>query len=387
MNIHQYMKENRVDTKLIQLRQLLHKNPDLSGDEGNTALIIGDFLRQYKPDKIITNVGGHGVIAEFKGKSKGPTVLFRCELDALPIEEKNTITYASVNAGKGHLCGHDGHMTMVAGLASSLQERPNKGRVLLLFQPSEETGKGAIQMIQDPVFKSYQPDYVFAIHNIPGYPLHQVVLSKSNFASSSCGMVIELKGKPSHAAEPEKGVNPANAIAKIILSINGLTENRTIFKDVVLVTPIHVRLGKLAYGTSPGDGILHFTLRSYRNDDMFRLKEMLEKTTESIASDEKLTLHISYEEEFPATVNNPECTDLVADVCKENGIDSILLNKPFRWSEDFGHFTERFSGSLFGLGSGLKQPALHNPDFDFPDELIITGTNLLKGIYTKLLNN
>ena len=134
---------------------MLHENPDVSGDEGNTALIISNFLQKFEPDNLINHIGGHGIIAEFKGKDQGPTVMFRCELDALPIEENNTISYQSVNAGKAHLCGHDGHMAIVAGLGFHLkQQRPRKGRVILLFQPSEETGKGAYKMIQDPLFNS-----------------------------------------------------------------------------------------------------------------------------------------------------------------------------------------------------------------------------------------
>jgi len=195
-------------------------------------------------------------------------------LDALPIEEKTNLSYASITRGNGHLCGHDGHMTMVAGLGYYLkQHRPNKGRVILLFQPSEENGKGAIQVIKDKLFKPFQPDYIFAIHNLPGYPHNQIVVSNNHFAASSSGMAINLKGKSSHAAEPEKGLNPGQAIAKMILHFNELITYKYQYNDFVLITPIHIRLGQLAYGTSPGKGVINF--KFYLPIDLFQKKEMV----------------------------------------------------------------------------------------------------------------
>ncbi len=382
------MKESKNMMELIKLRHALHKHPEISGEESETAKRITNFLHQFHPDQLYNNIGGYGLIAEFKGKEPGPTVMFRCELDALPIQEKSKIKYSSTFHGKAHLCGHDGHMAMVAGLGYHLKlARPRKGRVILLFQPNEETGKGAYNIITDPVFKKIEPDYIFAIHNVPGYPLHQILLSDKHFAAASSGMAIKLKGKSSHAAEPENGINPGQGIAKIMLSINDLLSDINRFNDFILITPVHFRLGNLAYGTSPGEGIVHLTLRSYRNDDMHSLKKELETLVKRIAGKEKLTLNIAYEEVFPATINNPLCAQIVKDSCANGNLNNTLINNPFKWSEDFGHFTEKYPGALIGLGSGVSQPALHNPDFDFPDELIQTGVGLFKRIYESILNH
>jgi len=263
------MDDTNLLDQLTTFRRELHKYPDVSGDEEKKKKKIKGFLSFYNPDRIVDTIGGNGLIAEFKGAAEGPSVMFRCELDGLPIEEKNEINYQSVVAGKGHLCGHDGHMTMVAGLAHHLSKnRPKKGKVLLLFQPAEETGQGANEMINDERFNEFQPDFVFAIHNLPGVPLHTVVLSNNNFAAASSGMKITLSGKSSHAAEPELGISPGIAMAQIILFSKELSNKKNTFNDFVLITPIHAKLGNLAYGTSPGDGVIHFTLRSYRNDDM-----------------------------------------------------------------------------------------------------------------------
>jgi metal-dependent amidase/aminoacylase/carboxypeptidase family protein len=150
---------------------------------------------------------------------------------------------------------------------------------------------------------------------------------------------------------------------------------------------VHFSLGNLAYGTSPGKGNVHLTLRSYRNDDMHSLKKELETLVKRIAGKEKLTFNIAYEEVFPATINNPLCSQIVKNACDNDHLKNTFINNPFKWSEDFGHFTEKYPGALIGLGSGVSQPALHNPDFDFPDDLIQTGVGLFKRIYESILNH
>jgi amidohydrolase len=279
-------------------------------------------------------------------------------------------------------------MAMVTGLAYHLQEsRPEKGRIVLLYQPSEENGKGGERVIDDPRFQSFLPDYIFAIHNLPGYELGRVVLSNNHFASASRGMFIKLTGKSSHAAEPEMGINPGYGMAKMMAGFADVLKIKDHFQDFILVTPVHARLGNLAYGISPGEGVIHLTLRSYRNDDMEALSAILENVVHEIAQDEKLKVEIAYEEDFPATVNNSECARMINTVAQDNGIKVTFPGKPFKWSEDFGHFTSKFPGALFGLGSGKNQPALHNPDFDFPDSIIPVGINLYKGIYDMILNS
>ena len=380
--------DDKVLSELRGFRQLLHKNPEISGEEAGTARSVREFLKPLDPDRIAQGIGGHGMVVEYKGKEKGPTLMFRCELDALPIPEKNDIPYASSIPGKGHLCGHDGHMIMVAGLGYYLKEnRPAKGRVLLLFQPSEETGKGAERMLKDPAFKEFEPDHIFAIHNLPGFPLGRAVLANGHFAAASRGMAIKLTGKSSHAAEPEKGINPGFGMAGMISSYYDVLKIREQFRDFILITPIHARLGNLAYGTSPGEGVIHLTLRSYLNEDMESMSKMLESITKEIALREKLEVDISYEEDFPATVNDAECSRVLNQAVRDTGFESEFLQKPFKWSEDFGHFTARYPGALFGLGSGTDQPALHNPDFDFPDELIPVGIDLYREIIEKILED
>ena len=373
--------------KLEGLRKELHKYPEVSGEEEKTAQRIVDFLEEYEPDQILTGIGGNGIAAVYNGKQQGPGVLFRCELDALPIKEINEMPYKSVYEGKGHKCGHDGHMAMVSGLAQLLHEkRPESGRVVLLYQPEEETGQGAAKVVHDPDFNELYIDYAFALHNLPSFDHGEIVMRKGPFASASKGMIINLQGKSSHAGEPDRGINPSMAVAGIITGFNELFMNDEIFKSFRLITIIHTLIGEVAFGTSPGEAKVMATLRSYLDEDMETLTENAVHIAREIAEKYKLKIDISWTEEFPATINDDNMTGLVKEVAKKNKFSIFDIKEPFRWSEDFAHFTNRYQGALFGLGSGKDQPQLHNPDYDFPDRIIEHGVKMFYGIYDKLLN-
>ena len=372
---------------IIVLRRKLHKHPEVSNDEYNTFERIINFIRKYNPDEII-KLGKTGVAFAFNGKEKGKTVVFRSELDALPIQEKSGVEYASINNHIAHSCGHDGHMAILTGLTKKISEkRPTRGRVILLFQPAEEVEQGARDVVENPKFKNIKPDYMFALHNIPGFEKHKIVLKNGSFASASKGMTIKLTGKTSHAAEPQNGISPADAISQIIKELHELRENKTYFKDFVLLTIIHIQLGEISFGTSPGYAELRVTLRAFENEDMDVLTDNCEKIIKEISKAEKLSCIISYREAFPATVNTDKCVSIVEQSAKQINLDTAHIEKPFKWSEDFGYFTEKYDACFFGLGSGKEQPQLHNPVFDFPDDIIETGINLFYTIYKRTFRN
>ena len=197
--------QNLPIASLISLRKTLHKYPEVSLDEKETAKRIISFLENYPPDEIKTEVGETGILAIYKGAKPGKTVLFRCELDALPIEEINTFEHKSTIEGVSHKCGHDGHMAILCGLATQLHlQRPETGNVVLLFQPAEEDGRGAVRVYADPKFKSLKPDFVFALHTLPRYNQNQIVVKNNTFTCAVNSIIIKLKGRTSHAGEPEK---------------------------------------------------------------------------------------------------------------------------------------------------------------------------------------
>jgi len=369
--------QNETILKLTQLRQNLHQNPELSGLEFKTSETIISFLEKYNPSEIIHPIGETGIIAVFKGIKSGLTTLFRCELDALPIQEINNFEYKSVTKGVSHKCGHDGHTAILCGVASLLSEDNEfSGTIYLLFQPSEEDGEGAKKIINDPLFKDIKPDFVFALHNLPNYPLGQIVVKNQTFSCAVNSMIIELSGKTAHAAEPQNGVNPANAISEIISTFNKKIQSDISQTDYCLITPIYINMGKKAYGVSAGFGEIHFTIRSNSNQNMDKIEKELVDCVAEITHQQKLQSKISWTQQFRANENNPEAVSFIRQSAVKNGFDLIEKETPFSWGEDFGLFTEYFPGAMFGLGAGENIPALHNPDYDFPDELIPIGVKM-----------
>lgn len=373
--------------ELTQLRQELHQHPEVSGNESKTSKRILDFLSKYKPTQVITNLGGEGILAIYKGKETGKSLLFRCELDALPIEEINAFNYKSVYQGVSHKCGHDGHMAILCGLAKTIYENPlEKGTIMLLFQPSEEDGNGAKRVLNDSKFQRINPDFAFALHNLPGYKKHQIVIKDNTFTCAVNSMIIQLSGKTSHAGEPENGINPALAIAEIIAFFNSKINNDVASNEYCLITPIHITMGEKAYGVSAGYGEVHFTIRSNSNVQMRSIEANLEESVKEIASKFNLKTKIDWTESFQANENNVEAVNYIRKAASSLTLKIVEKELPFTFGEDFGLFTQKYKGAMLGLGSGENTPALHNPDYDFPDEIIATGIQLFHQITKEILN-
>lgn len=372
---------------LIKLRRDLHQNPELPGEEYNTPKMILSFLKDYQPDQVIENLGKTGLAVIYDSGKEGPTITFRCELDALPIHESNDFSYKSNQENVSHKCGHDGHMAIATGLGILFSEnRPTKGTIILLYQPAEETGHGALQILQDPQFEKLVPDYIFALHNIPKLPKNRIVIRSGAFTAASKGMVIQLIGATSHAAEPEKGKSPALAMASIIESLDELPKIKDRYSSLVMLTIIHAILGDIAFGTSPGYAEIRATLRSFSNEDMEVLTEKAERIVEEISNNYDLEFKISYTEEFPVSNNNQEAVKFIEEAAQQFKLDIHHIETPVRWSEDFAHFAKKYKAAYFGVGAGIKAPDLHSAEYDFPDEIIAPAINLLYTAISSIFN-
>lgn len=368
---------DKIDTEaLVNFRKMLHQKPELSGQEKFTPRLILDFLGKVGSDKVVQQLGGHGIAIIYESNKEGPTTVFRCELDALPIQGINTFSYRSVIEGVSHKCGHDGHMAIVTGLGRVLNENPPlKGKVVLLYQPAEETGTGAEAVSQDKRFKDLKPDFFYALHNIPQLIKNTIYIKSGAFAAASRGIIIKLFGATSHAAEPENGRSPAIALSEIIKNITHLPREK-VYSDLTLVTVVHAMLGEIAFGVSPGYAEIRATLRTFQKDDMLKLIDDVTAIVNKTCEEEQLKTEIAFTEVFPGTSNNEEAVKIIELCAQKSNINLVKIDQPFKWSEDFGHFTEQYKGAIFGLGAGTDTPKLHNNNYDFPDELIPTGVQL-----------
>ncbi|WP_412504283.1 amidohydrolase [Roseovarius sp. SYSU LYC5161] len=362
---------------LTDLRHALHRQPELSGEEHQTAHRIAADLAALAPDGILTGLGGHGVAACFDGAADGPTILFRCELDALPIVETGTPPHRSEVAGKGHLCGHDGHMSILVGLARLLaRHRPRHGRVVLLFQPAEETGAGAAAVLADPKFGSVSPDFAFSLHNRPGLPTGRVALVSGPVNCASRGLRATFTGKSAHASEPENGTSPMAALCRVMPALMALGHGAPHDPDFSLVTVTHARMGEPAFGIAPGDATLMATLRTLTDDGMDRLCSRAHALLDDAARDHGLSVSRAYHDVFHQCDNDPEATRILARALDRLGLPHDSTGLPMRASEDFGLFGTHAHAAMLFLGAGTDHPALHNPDYDFPDELIAPGIRI-----------
>ncbi|MVA81174.1 amidohydrolase [Agrobacterium vitis] len=362
---------------LTAIRQELHRYPEVSGEEQETARRIVETLTPLHPDRILTGLGGHGVAAVFSGAAPGPTLLFRSELDALPITEKTGLSYGSTIPGKGHLCGHDGHSTILLALALALSRQPPAtGRVVLLFQPAEENGAGAAAVLADPRFAEIAPDLAFSLHNLPGIPLGHVALKAGPVNCASRGLKIMLTGKTAHASQPETGLSPMQAISSLMPALTALSHGAPPATDFRLATVTHTKLGEPAFGIAPGDGEIWVTLRTLTDEGMDGLCSQAEALAQATAAQHGLGLTLTYHDIFLHCANAPEAVAALTTALDAEGITHDARALPMRASEDFGRFRTTSPAAMFFLGAGETHPALHNPDYDFPDALIEVGARV-----------
>lgn len=381
-----------------QLRKEIHQYPELSNQEVETAKRIKSYFSTLKPNRVIEGLGGTGIAFEYIGsqftlaesvdQQTQPTLMLRCELDALPIQEINHFAHKSVHDKVSHKCGHDGHMAIITEVGRFLSENELlNGRVILLFQPAEEIGSGAMAVVKDSAFKALAPDFAFALHNLPGKPLGEVFVKPGTFNFASQGIIIKLQGVESHAAHPEDGISPASALCKVIQSLQNLSTSfdQVGDDDYLSVTIISAQMGGANFGTSPGSATVMATLRTSSNTLM---EDMYAKATlaiNEIAQGENVKCHISTEDVFSTCTNTQLGYDLVTAACSQANVKCTTVNEPYRWSEDFGRLLESAEeGAMFTIGAGVDSPQLHNPDYDFPDELTTIASDVFIELIRKI---
>lgn len=379
---------------LETLRHKLNLNAELSGHEKETNKIINEFLDTTNPDVQYRNVGGYGIIAIYNGKETGKNILIRADIDGLNIpmgshqvesqRDKDAETQSqqpTADSQFSHRCGHDGHATILCGLAMRLgHTRPKKGNVILLFQPAEETGEGALSVINDPLFQELTIDAAFALHNLPGFTKHQIVLKKDCFASASLGLKLVFDGATSHASQPDKGNNPQSVVSSLLDTFHKKYENLRNDKHHTILTVTHVVIGEKTFGVTPGHAEIWMTLRSQDNKTLQDLTNYCVDLCDLRSKESVLKFSYSIHEAFSATINSSDEVNIVEQAAKELNLSVNVIKDAFPWSEDFGLFGSQCPICLFGLGCGTKHEPLHSPTYDFEDKIIDTGVDIFERI-------
>lgn len=376
-------------TSATEFRRYIHANPELSMFEKNTSAYVVSELKKLGITKIHQGFSMHSILAEIDGvENGGLTILFRCELDALPIQEDNDFEYKSIHEGISHKCGHDGHAATMFRFAQKLVEKPlKKSKILLFFQSAEEIGAGAKDAIESGIFEQFKIDFAFAYHNIPNFEIGEVLIKNGLFTPCVESGVFELIGKTSHAAEPSKGINPALAIAEIVQYFDSLNNPDKASPDFFVATPIHIEMGEKAYGTSAGKATVGYTFRTWENERFDAMKAKIIQKVGEVSKKYKLEFSSKWLETFNANNNDATAYNEIKIAAKVQKLEFLDLEKPFEFGEDFGLFTKKYKGAMFGIGSGINQPPLHSSTFDFPDELLEIGSTMFYQIAEQISNN
>src|SRR6056297_611660 len=359
----------------IKLRHELHENPEVSNEEKWTKNHLLEFLKENTKLEIVDK--GKWFYAVYKSKVGKRNIAFRADFDAVAMDEGIDLPYASKKDGVAHKCGHDGHSATLAAFAMEIDEDGSDNNIFYLFQHAEESGDGADKAKELIIEENI--DEISAYHNMSGMEYKSVNIIDYSAQYASKGMNIYLKGLPSHASEPEKGINPSYAVAKIISEIPDFTLEKN-NEGNVLCTIVQVDLGKKAYGISASKGVLRLTIRAEIEKELDKLQGNVENFSSKVANEYNLKVEFTYNDIFPETYNHRESNDKISKVCQEKGFEFNEIKEAFRGSEDFGHYTKLTKGSICYIGNGEDYPNLHSYKYDFRDEVIEIAVELFKGL-------
>jgi len=343
--------------------------------EVQTKSILMQFLRENTSFELIDR-GSWFYAVKHAEQEQAERIAFRADMDALPMAETIALPYASQNPGISHKCGHDGHMSVLCGLAAELEHCSLPKSVYLIFQPGEETGSGAY--LCRGILHEERISEIYAFHNLSGYPQGTVVYHPDTTQPASEGIKIKLTGKASHAAEPEMGNNPSHAIASIILYAEKLC--RCEDNHLLLCTVTGIQMGTGDFGISPGHGELCMTLRSDEEQEMKKLENCIVSFTKDLAAEYGLQMDYQICDYFPETRNNPQCLKKVEQAAALAGIPVVEMDSLWRPSEDFGYYLKECPGALFYLGNGENYTAVHTNEYDFNDRISEPAIEVFRNI-------
>lgn len=359
--------------EMVAIRHDLHAHPELAYEEHRTAKIIADLLTKWGYE-VTTGLGKTGVVGRLKVGNGDKSIGLRADFDALPIAEMTNLEYSSKNEGKMHACGHDGHTTMLLTAARYLAETKNfNGTLNLIFQPAEEGFAGAKAMMDDGLFEKFPCDAVFGIHNWPDAATGTVAVRTGPFMPSSDTVKIRINGKGGHGAVPEKAIDPIAAGAAIITALQTIVSRNVPPLETAVVTVGSFQAG-FAANVIPDSAEMLLTVRCFSADVRDLLQSRIEKLVKAQAESFGATADIDYQRMYPPLVNHAAETDFAVAVAeKAFGADQVDANMvKASGSEDFAFMLEARPGSYLMIGNGESAP-LHNPHYNFNDELIPLG--------------
>lgn len=370
---------------IARIRKDIHAHPELRFEEHRTADLVAQQLTAWSIP-IHRGLGGTGVVGIIKNGTSDRALGLRADMDALPILEKNTFEHASRHQGKMHACGHDGHTAMLLGAAQHLaQHRHFDGTVYLIFQPAEEGGGGAREMIRDGLFEQFPMQAVFGMHNWPGMAAGTFAVSPGPVMASSNEFKVTIQGKGGHAALPHTTLDPVPVACQMVQAFQTIiTRNKKpIDAGVISVTMIHA--GE-ATNVVPDRCELQGTVRTFTLEVLDMIEARMRQIAEHTCAAQGLTCTFEFLRNYPPTINAAAEAEFAKEVMTDLvGLDQVLVQEPTMGAEDFAYMLQAKPGAYCFIGNGdgdhrsvghgAGPCTLHNPSFDFNDALLPLGAS------------
>jgi hippurate hydrolase len=373
---------------LTKVRRDIHQHPELAFEEHRTARVVADFLRDLDIE-VEEGIAGTGVVGTIQKGRGNRAIGLRADLDALPILEANTFEHASSTPGKMHACGHDGHTAMLLGAAKYLKEKAEfEGTVHLIFQPAEENEGGGRAMIEAGLFDKYPVESVFGMHNIPGMPVGTFAIKTGPMMAAFDIFKVTVTGKGGHAAMPQHAIDPIVIGSEIVAAYQTIVSR---FIDpqqpaVLSVTQFH---GGDAFNVIPNEVEIKGCTRCFSTRVQNLFERKMKQMAEDIARAHGATIEFTYERRYPPTINSEAEAEVAGKVASSLvGANRVNLNPTAAMgSEDFAFMLQEKPGSYIwiGNGDGKGSCAVHNPGYDFNDDVLPIGASYWVRLAEELL--
>ena len=386
-NIHQLVSEHK--DIIINIRRDLHRIPETAYTEKKTSAYVADYLNSLELE-VQTEIAQYGVVGLLKTDRPGPTLMFRADMDALPLKEDTGLHFASEHEGAMHACGHDAHMAMVLGTATVFNKIKNelKGNIKFLFQPAEEGPGGAKPMIEAGVMENPKVDYSIGCHVWPDIPEGTIGVRPGPFMAAMDRFDIKIKGSGGHGAMPHLCVDSLEVGTQVVSALQ-----RIVSRHMDPLEPTVVTVGTFHAGTAfniiPDEAELSGTTRTFNADTWDTWESRLEKVVRGVCESMGVDFELKYSQGYPVTINDESAAEIVRR-CAEKvvGEDRFVVPQKTMGGEDFAFYLQKSKGCFFALGVGREGAVpVHNPKFDFNEDVLLLGVETHCQIGMELLKN
>ena len=358
-------------------RHHIHQNPELLYDTIHTSKFVETKLKEFGCDEVITGIGRTGVVAIIKGKENksGEVIGLRADMDALPIQEQTNLDYASKVPGIMHACGHDGHTAMLLGAAKYLSDTRNfDGEVALVFQPAEEGGGGAKEMVDDGLIEKFNIQEFYGMHNMPGLEIGQFSIKSGDFFAAADTFTIKIIGKGGHAAKPQETVDPVLISSNLVMALQSIASRNTNPTKNVVVSVCTFLTDTVSFNVIPEMVTLKGTLRTFDKEVQAIAKDKIFSLTKSIAEAYGGKAEIEFNYGYPVMKNSNDATEIAKTVAEKVSGKNTVSAEKIMGAEDFSYMLNATKGAYILIGNG-DTDSVHSPTYVFNDEILPIGSS------------